>query len=156
MTDTDSTTRQESPGSMRRKFLNWLLGTSAGAVLASVLMPVVRYIIPPESGQSATSQVTLDVAASDVPPDSAQIFRFGAEPGILVRTPGGELRAFSAICTHLSCTVQYREDLDHIWCPCHNGHFDLRGRNIQGPPPEPLPEFTVNVQDGEIVVSRQA
>lgn len=116
----------------------------------------MRYLHPPESGQSASSQVSLDVAPEDVPPGTGQIFKFGNEPGILLRTPGGELRASSAICTHLSCTVQYREDLDHIWCSCHNGHFDLRGRNIKGPPPEPLPKFTVNVQDDEIVVSRQA
>lgn len=144
----------DEPDTVRRKVVNWLLGTSAGAVLASILYPVVRYVVPPESGQSASSQVTLDVTADEMPPDSSHVFKFGAQPGILIRTPGGELRAFSAVCTHLSCTVQYRDDLDHIWCPCHNGHFDLRGRNIQGPPPEPLPEYSVNVQDGEIVVSR--
>lgn len=146
----------QSPDSVRRKVLNWLLGTSAGAVLASVLFPVVRYLIPPESGQSASSQVTVDVTPDEVQPDSGQVFKFGTQPAMLIRTPGGELRAFSAICTHLSCTVQYRDDLDHLWCPCHNGHFDLQGRNIQGPPPEPLEEYAVNVQDGEIVVSRQA
>jgi Rieske Fe-S protein len=70
-----------------------------------------------------------------------------------LKTPGGELRAFSARCTHLDCTVQYREDLNHIWCACHNGHFDLAGRNIAGPPPTPLERFDVNVRGSQIVVS---
>ncbi|MDP2471857.1 MAG: Rieske 2Fe-2S domain-containing protein, partial [Candidatus Palauibacterales bacterium] len=61
----------------------------------------------------------------------------------------------SAVCTHLSCTVQYREDLRQIWCACHNGHFDLNGRNVQGPPPRPLDAFDVNVRGDEIVVSKR-
>ncbi|MGQ9834577.1 MAG: QcrA and Rieske domain-containing protein, partial [Thermoanaerobaculaceae bacterium] len=51
---------------------------------------------------------------SDLPPNSGKIFRFGAKPGILIRTPAGEVRAFAAICTHLNCTVQYRADFQHI------------------------------------------
>jgi Rieske Fe-S protein len=74
----------------------------------------------------------------------------------LVRTPAGELRAFSAVCTHLNCTVQYRADIGHIWCACHNGHFDLSGQNISGPPPRPLDAFVVNVRGTQIVVSKSA
>ena len=88
-------------------------------------------------------------------PNSARPFRFGNRPGILVRTEAGELRAFSAVCTHLDCTVQFREDISRIWCACHNGHFDLTGRNVQGPPPRPLDTYEVNVRDDEIVVSKR-
>ena len=80
----------------------------------------------------------------------------GSRPGIIVRTAGGELRAFSALCSHLSCIVQYREDISHIWCACHNGHFDTGGRVIEGPPPGPLEEFEVNVRGDEIVVTKGA
>jgi len=62
----------------------------------------------------------------------------------------------SAICTHLDCTVQYREDLSHIWCACHNGHYDLNGANIAGPPPRPLEAYTVSVRGTEIVVRKNA
>ena len=50
----------------------------------------------------------------------------------------GNYRALSATCTHLGCIVQYRSDLQEIWCACHNGLYDLNGRNISGPPPRPL------------------
>ena len=140
----------------RRRFLNWFLGTTAGAFLLSVLYPVSRYLIPPEVEESTARSVTLSVKPQDVKPNSGQIFKFGNEPGILLRTPAGELRAFSAVCTHLACIVQYRSDLTEIWCACHNGHYDLHGKNVSGPPPKPLEEYTVNVRADEIVVSKKA
>jgi len=141
-------------GPVRRRFLNWLLGTGAGAVCASVLYPVARYLVPPEVEESDANQVTLTIDPRDIAPNSGQIFRFGSRPGMLIRTPQGELRAFDGMCTHLDCIVQYREDLGHIWCACHNGHYDLRGVNIAGPPPRPLQPYTVIEQDGKIVVSK--
>ncbi|MBI3456721.1 MAG: Rieske 2Fe-2S domain-containing protein [Candidatus Rokubacteria bacterium] len=140
----------------RRGFLNWFLGTSAAAFLLSVLYPVARYLIPPTVTESTAATVTLKVTPKDVKPNSGEIFKFGSRPGILIRTPAGELRAFSAVCTHLQCTVQYRPDLSHIWCACHNGHYDLNGKNIAGPPPRPLDPYAVNVRGDQIVVSRSA
>lgn len=141
----------------RRSFLNWFLGTSVGAFLVSALYPVTRFLIPPKVEESTAASVVLDLKATGIKPNSGQIFKFGKQPGILVRTPAGELRAFSAICTHLACTVQYREDLQHIWCACHNGHYDsVSGKNIGGPPPRPLERYAVNVRGEKIVVSRSA
>ncbi|MDT8436309.1 MAG: ubiquinol-cytochrome c reductase iron-sulfur subunit [Gemmatimonadota bacterium] len=144
------------PGPDRRRFVNWLLGTSAGGVLLSVFYPVVRYIVPPQAAESATGSVTLPFGPGDIGPNEGRPFRFGNRPGLLIRTPSGDLRAFSAVCTHLACTVQYRSDDSRIWCACHNGYFDLNGTNVQGPPPRPLDRFEVNVRGEEIVVSQKA
>ena len=144
------------PAPSRRRFINWFLGTSAGAFLVAVLYPVSRYLVPPEVGESTAGTVTLPLKPGDVKPNTGQIFKFGSRPGILVRTASGELRAFSAVCTHLNCTVQYRPDVSHIWCACHNGHYDLNGKNIEGPPPRPLEGFVVNVRGNQIVVSKGA
>jgi Rieske Fe-S protein len=138
----------------RRRFVNWFLGSSAGAFLAAVLYPVSRYLIPPPVEESTAKSVTLPMKPADLKPNSGQIFKFGSQPAILVRTPTGELRAFSAICTHLNCTVQYRADINHIWCACHNGHYDLNGKNIAGPPPRPLDSYVVNVRGDQIVVAK--
>jgi cytochrome b6-f complex iron-sulfur subunit len=137
----------------RRGFLSWFLGTSAGAMMISILYPVSRYISPPDIPEAQTSQV---VAAreGDLKPNTGKIFRFGSQPGLLVRTQEGEYKAFSATCTHLNCTVQYKDDTRQIWCACHNGLYDLSGHNVSGPPPKPLEEFSVNVANGDIVVSR--
>lgn len=139
----------------RRKFLNWFVGTTAGAFIVSVLYPLSRYLIPPAVEESTAHTVTLSVRPEEVKPNSGQIFRFGSQPAILIKTPTAELKAFSASCTHLACIVQYRSDINHIWCACHNGHFDLNGRNIEGPPPRPLEEYAVNVRGDQIVVNKR-
>jgi len=140
----------------RRKFLDWLLGTSLVGFLASVFYPVMRYLIPPAAAEPTSVSVTLPFKPDEVPLNTGKIFKYGNRPGLLVRTTGNELRAYSAVCTHLSCIVQYRPDLAHIWCACHNGHYDLNGRNIAGPPPSPLEEFTVNVRGDQIVVGKRS
>jgi Rieske Fe-S protein len=142
------------PDRTRRGFVNWLLSTSAAAFVLSVIYPVSRYLVPPPAGESAAASVTIPVKPDDVKPNSGQIFKFGSRPGILVRTAAGDLRAFSAVCTHLNCTVQFRPDLGEIWCACHNGHFDLNGQNVAGPPPRPLEAYVVNVRGTQIVVSK--
>jgi len=144
------------PGMGRRSFINWFLGTSAGAFLVSVLYPAARYLVPPEVEESTAGSVKLNIRPQEVKANSGEIFKFGRHPAILIRTPAGELRAFSAVCTHLNCTVQYRPDLSHIWCACHNGHYDLNGKNIAGPPPRPLDGYVVNVRGDQIVVSKSA
>lgn len=153
-----------TPGTSRRRFLDWLLGrtlttwllsTSLGGLVLAVVYPAGRYIIPPKTGESAATSVTVPINPNDLLPNHAEIFKFGSRPGLLVRTASGELRAFSATCTHLGCIVQYRPDIGHIWCACHNGHFDLNGHNIEGPPPAPLETYVVNARGDQIVVSRR-
>lgn len=141
---------------LTRTLTTWLLSTSFGGLLLAVFYPVGRYLVPPEAAESTATTVTLPLSPEDIPVNGAKIFRFGSRPGILIRTAAGDFRAFSATCTHLGCIVQYRSDIGHIWCACHNGHFDLNGRNIEGPPPEPLEAFVVNVRGDQIVVSRGA
>lgn len=145
----------QSSGVTRKGFVDWLIGSSLGGFLLAVLYPVTRYLIPPKVAESSTSSVTVPLQPNDLANNSGQIFKFGNKPGILIRTPTGELRAFSAICTHLDCTVQYRDDLAQIWCACHNGHYDLNGINVAGPPPRPLEEFDVNVRGTDIIVQRR-
>jgi cytochrome b6-f complex iron-sulfur subunit len=143
------------PGSpARRRFVNWLLGTSVGGLVLAIVYPIGRYLVPPRSGESAAASVTLPFKPEDIAPNSGEIFKFGNSAGIILRTPTGQLRAFSATCTHLGCIVQYRPDLEQIWCACHNGHYDLNGTNVAGPPPKPLEAFTVNLRGDQIVVSK--
>lgn len=138
----------------RRSVLNWLLATWGGGILASILYPIARYLAPPDIPEAATLSVSAG-GASTLQPNSGRVVPFGSQPAIVLRTPGGELRAFTATCTHLDCTVQYRSDLQRIWCACHDGQYDLNGRNVAGPPPRPLEAYDVNVKDDEIVISRR-
>jgi len=137
----------------RRKFLQYLMGGSLAAWLGAVLYPIIAYLKPPAQAEVEVSSVRVGVL-DDIKKDSGQIVRFGNKPVLLVRTSAGELKAFSATCTHLDCTVQYRSDMGVIWCACHNGKYDLTGRNIDGPPPRPLDEFRVLLKENEVFVAK--
>jgi Rieske Fe-S protein len=144
-------TRPESP--TRRKFLDYLLGTSAIATLGAILYPILKFISPPRIIESTQNSVVAG-KITEFPLNSGKIFKFGNKPGILVHTATGELKAFSAVCTHLECIVQYKSETKQIWCACHNGQYNLEGKNIGGPPPRPLEEYTVNNRNGEVVVTK--
>jgi cytochrome b6-f complex iron-sulfur subunit len=45
--------------------------------------------------------------------------------------------------------------MQRIWCACHNGVYDLSGKNVSGPPPRPLEAYDVHVRGDEIYVSRR-
>jgi Rieske Fe-S protein len=144
---------QASVESARRRILNLLLGSSTLATLTAIFYPIIRFMVPPRLVESSALSV---VAAkrSELRSNEGKVFKFGTKPGILIQAPTGEYRAFTAICTHLDCTVQYLADEKMIWCACHNGRYDLTGKNISGPPPRPLEEFHVNIRGDEIIVTR--
>ena len=139
----------------RRRWINWLVGTGVIASVASFLYPALRYIIPPPVSES-TNRSAVAAKVGELKNNTSRVFKFGSEPAILIRTSDGQYKAFSAVCTHLSCTVQYRGDTHQIWCPCHNGFYDLNGRNVSGPPPRPLTAYEVHEQGEDIVVTRSA
>ena len=142
------------PETTRRRAIGMFLGGGVLASLASFLYPVLRFLVPPAVVDLGGDEV---VAAKlvEIRPNSGKIFRFGSRPGLLIMNSDGTYRALSATCTHLGCTVQYRPDLREIWCACHNGIYDLNGRNVSGPPPRPLTVFDVHVRGDEIVVNRK-
>jgi cytochrome b6-f complex iron-sulfur subunit len=130
----------------RRRFVNWFVGTSFGALLASVVYPVFRFVSPPRIPEAVTNSVDAGSANDPVLLDKGfKIVRFGAEPVLLVRLSDSEFRAFSATCTHLDCIVGFQKDQNRIYCNCHGGTYDLNGRNVAGPPPRPLTAFKVNL-----------
>jgi len=134
------------PDAGRRRFLNWFLGTAAGAFLVSILYPVARYVSPPRIPESTTAEVEAGpVNDPELIDKGFKIVHFGADPVIVVRVSDTDFRAFSATCTHLDCIVEYRREKQLIWCNCHNGNYDLAGKNVAGPPPKPLIPYRVHV-----------
>lgn len=74
----------------------------------------------------------------------------------VVRVDDSTVRAFSNVCTHLGCHVNWHPDLQHYVSPCHDGHFDILGRNISGPPPRPLDEFRTKIDAGLLYIQLPA
>jgi len=137
----------------RRRFLNVLLGSGFFLWLGSVLYPVTRYLVPPASVTSDVTSVRVG-KVDELLPGQYRIFRFGRKPGILFRMRDGSLHALSARCTHLDCTVQFDGEREQIWCACHNGIYDITGRNVSGPPPRPLDQYEVVVKGEDVYVRK--
>jgi thiosulfate dehydrogenase (quinone) large subunit len=64
------------------------------------------------------------------------------QPAWLIRSGSSRYDAFSAICTHAGCTVDYDSSVKQFVCPCHGGSYSARdGHVLGGPPPSPLPRI---------------
>ena len=139
----------------RREFLNVLLGGGFIAWIGSLLFPVFKYLEPPKVDEVKVTNVKIG-AVEDMEKDSGKIIKFGTIPVIVIRKASGDYIAFSASCTHLDCIVQYRKDYGLIYCACHNGKYDLNGKNVSGPPPAPLTRYGVTIQNDEVIVFKEA
>jgi len=148
---TDNITYPEKQS--RRDFLNYVLGIGVVGWLSAIIYPLYQYLKPPKAPEVDVSNIKLGNVA-DFQNNSSKMFKIGSKPGILIRTADGELKAFGATCTHLDCTVQYKTDEKLIWCACHNGRYDINGKNISGPPPAPLTPFNIVIQKDEVFVSK--
>ena len=138
----------------RRVLLQWLLGGGFTASVASFLYPVARFINPPDVPEASVNEVVAGTA-KEFKTGSGKIVKFGSRPVLLIRLGESDWKAFSAVCTHLNCTVQYQEGKGQIWCACHNGLYDLSGKVVSGPPPRPLEEYSVNLRGQDVVISRR-
>lgn len=70
---------------------------------------------------------------------------------MLVRLRGGDLVAYTAVCSHAGCTVAYKNG--RLACPCHGSVFDPanNGRVVRGPARLPLPKVRIAVEGGDVV-----
>ncbi len=137
----------------RRKFLNSILGISGLGGLIAIIYPAISFMDPPKSAEAKVNSIKAG-KASEFLANSSQIVKFGRIPVILIKKDNGEFSAFAGTCTHLDCIVQYKSDSKQIWCACHNGFYDIKGRNISGPPPKPLEEYNVIIKNDEIIISQ--
>ncbi len=147
----------DRPDEARRDASHRLLAGAVCAWLAGWAWPVTRYLGEGAraAGEEAEAARVVLPGAASLAPGQSRYFRLGTEPGLLLRTPDGEWRAYGAFCTHLNCTVEYRPAERRIFCACHHGQFEvLSGAPTGGPPARPLTSLTVSVQGTDVVVER--
>jgi cytochrome b6-f complex iron-sulfur subunit len=148
----------------RRKWLLSCLQIGIAGTLAALFYPVVRFLKPRTATRSGAMEMIAPYRMDQLKPDAEgrwpPPFNFGGKPCLLI-VVDGQPRAFNAVCTHVQCTVEYRPAQKDIFCNCHNGQYDLNGRNVSGPPPRPLERYKAIKGRGspgqeEIIVSRNA
>jgi Rieske Fe-S protein len=130
------------------------LGGSLVGPIIAFLYPAIRYILRAKQTEAVVKKITAAKVGKPAP-NTSKIFKFGTSPGILIFTPDGELKAFSGICTHLTCTIIYESDTGTILCFCHNGRFYLSGNVISGYPPAPLESYDVEISGEDIIISKE-
>jgi cytochrome b6-f complex iron-sulfur subunit len=133
----------------RRGFLKLLLRVLGSTALASFVYPVLKFLVP-SRGIAQTSPLRL--AKSSLPYYSATNVVYGNTPAVIINHPRKGLMAFSRVCTHLGCLVEYDREKNQLICPCHAGTYDLEGNVISGPPPKPLPKLPLRVNGNTVVI----
>ena len=103
-----------------------------------------------DGGEGGSSDGGL-VALDEVPVGGAVAATAADGSAVIIAQPtAGEVVGFSAICTHMGCTVQ--PEGAELRCPCHGSVYEAAtGRNVDGPAPRPLDAFAVRL-DGDQVV----
>ncbi len=144
---------KQTNNTARRNFLTQVLTGWVVLSFLPALYGIVRYLMPSVVRDKLISN--LDIGKmDDIPVDGAKIVRMDKKAIAVVRTGEGQVRAFSAVCTHLGCIVQYVPDKRVFHCNCHGSEFDLTGKNISGPAPAPLQPYRTELKGTDILISQ--
>jgi len=136
----------------RRNFLaNTAMTLGLVASLGTGTYYSVRYMVPRVKKTKFTDVLVGNV--KKLPINSTKEFIDNQGKKAILVNNGQEIKAFSKICTHLGCEVEWQGEKKQFFCPCHKGFFDANGKNIAGPPPRPLDEYKVTVKDDNIFVA---
>jgi len=149
-----------TPNLSRNEFVKvtvGLLGTVMGVVVG---IPAIAYLLSPALKTRAADAWVALGPLENYPVGEPTLFTFtptkvnGWEKtvnsyGVYVYRPSeSEVTAFSNVCTHLSCRVNWKGDVQEYVCPCHDAHFDINGGVVSGPPPRPMDQFETKVEEG--------
>lgn len=148
----------------RRDFIKMTTAAIGGLIGALIGLPSLAYLLSPSLSAEEESDTIALGPLENYPIGVPTRFDFtrtkvngwertAVNYGLfVVRKNENEVRVFSDICTHLGCRVSWHPDIEHYVSPCHDGHFDIMGKNISGPPPRPLDEFTTKIENGNLFV----
>jgi cytochrome b6-f complex iron-sulfur subunit len=146
MTTTPDPTPKPSAFVSRRQFIHLGLFSVAAAWLGTWLQ--TRLFPSANTSQEATP---VSFPLIELPVGGAKTVTYGGVSTLVLRTPES-LRAFSLVCTHLGCIVEWQKDSNEFYCPCHDGRYDEFGDVLAGPPPIPLEQFPVQVVGDTVTV----
>lgn len=153
---------ESNPGETnRRRFLTRLsiaVGSIAGAIVA---VPSVAFLLGLRRvphvwrsvGKLEDFQVGATVKVAFLDPSPLPWSGVTARTAAWLRREGTQqFLAFSVDCTHLGCPVRWLPDANLFMCPCHGGVFYANGTVASGPPPKPLTQYPVRVQNGMVQI----
>ncbi len=107
----------------------------------------------PATTSSAAGKGTKIVKLTSLKVGAARNFvASNGAPAILFRTKTGVF-AYSAICTHQGCTVEYSASSKTMKCPCHQAEFDPNksAKVVNGPAVNPLGKVKVAIKGAWVI-----
>jgi menaquinol-cytochrome c reductase iron-sulfur subunit len=140
----------------RRDFMKVTTGAIGGIITALVGLPVVGYLIDPAL-RAGSKEAWIPIGKLEkIPVNTPTAFSFtrtqvnGWERtgtsygGYVIRKSADpkDIVILSSRCTHLGCSVNWREESGEFICPCHDAKFSKDGIVLDGPPPKPLTRYT--------------
>jgi Rieske Fe-S protein len=145
----------------RRAFMGTVVLSGIAALVAGI--PLAAYTIHPAFNKGTGKWIDFGPVERLTPGSVSMLsYEFMAKDGWLVLPQRGfvwarmeadrRLTVFSSTCTHLACSVVWRESERVFECPCHAGIYDAEGRPISGPPPTPLVVLNHKVENGKLMV----
>jgi cytochrome b6-f complex iron-sulfur subunit len=143
-------------GSSRRSFLGKLWFLLGGVVLAEAFWLVGDFLRPRNRRTRKEKASSLVVAGPVDRFEAGSVTAFREGRFYLARLDDGGFLALHRECTHLGCTVPWRQDEGRFICPCHASSFDIRGDVLSAPAPRPLDLFAVRIENGIVKVDTSA
>jgi menaquinol-cytochrome c reductase iron-sulfur subunit len=150
--------------SSRRDFIKGAAIMIGGAIGALIGLPSAAFLLSP-AVEAAEAEGWVSLGALDqYAPGTPTLFEFtrtrvngwertAISYGAYVLREGDSVfHVYSNVCTHLGCRVRWRPELRHYVSPCHDGHFEMDGTVVSGPPPRPLDEFKTLIQEGQLYI----
>jgi len=141
-----------APRASRRQFITWLSRAFLGLWGLGAAGAAAAYLRAPQGGERAADRLVRVGLLDDFRIGEGRLIRHGSSPFYVVRVDAERVVALSAVCTHVRCILDYDNRRRTFVCPCHEGHFDLSGTVLSGPPPRALASYDVSVRAGEIYV----
>lgn len=138
-------------GPTRRGFLDLLLAICGVIAACAAAIPALIYVWPVTKKGPGVDRKVVE-GAEDFAPWESRTEVLNGKPVIVVRA-GDRFVAYSAVCTHLGCIVNWDAQRKAFLCPCHAATFDQNGKVVDGPPPAPLKEYKVSEAGGKIYIS---
>lgn len=140
----------------RRDFIKVTTGIVGGIIGVAIGLPAVAYLLDPAFKSSAKEAWIPIGKFADMQVGMPYAFSFTrvqvngwertstSHGGFVIRNSEDPADVFilNSRCTHLACTVNWKEDAQAFICPCHDGKFSKDGQVLGGPPPRPLDRFT--------------
>jgi thiosulfate dehydrogenase [quinone] large subunit len=147
----------------RRRFLQNMVGLVGVSVFGLLLLKTLSTpSAPPPStsnpfsnpqppplnyaSNAVTSGSQLLANASNIPPNQSLMFNDPTVgPAVLIHLDSGQFVAYSTICTHAGCQVQFDPSVKDLVCPCHGAVYDPsnNAQVLAGPAPYPLQSIPI-------------